>query len=62
MPGDWTKDSADFINKLIMRKPWDRLGFNNGNNGGTKELKSHSWFASFNWSDLISKRMQSPYI
>ena len=28
IPEGWSKESADFINKLIQRKPKNRLGLN----------------------------------
>ena len=40
-------DAADFINKLIRRKPMDRLGLN-----GPEEVKSHSWLSDFDWNKL----------
>ena len=28
IPEEWSDESADFVNKLIQRKPEHRLGFN----------------------------------
>jgi len=36
IPEDWSVESADFINKLIQRKPTNRLGLN-----GPTEVKEH---------------------
>lgn len=30
VPNGWSKESADFINKLLIRNPVNRLGYNNG--------------------------------
>jgi serine/threonine protein kinase len=50
IPYNWSNESADFCNRLIQRKPQNRLGFN-----GPEEVKSHSWFRNFNWEKLIKK-------
>eukprot|EP00828_Plagiopyla_frontata_P003327 TRINITY_DN10960_c0_g1_i2.p3 TRINITY_DN10960_c0_g1~~TRINITY_DN10960_c0_g1_i2.p3 ORF type:complete len:146 (+),score=19.01 TRINITY_DN10960_c0_g1_i2:105-542(+) len=42
IPEGWSLDAADFINKLIQRKPVNRLGLN-----GPEEVKSHPWFKDF---------------
>ena len=38
IPDGWSEDAADFINKLLMRKPEQRLGCR-----GAQELKEHPW-------------------
>jgi hypothetical protein len=43
-------ESADFINRLIQRKPTNRLGFN-----GALELKHHGWLKNYPWKKLQSK-------
>ena len=43
IPKGWTKESADFINKLIQRKPKYRLGLK-----GPDKVKAHPWFKGFN--------------
>ena len=53
----WSHDSGDFINKLIQRKPNERLGFN-----GIKEIKNHPWLKYFNWKDLYLFKLKAPYI
>lgn len=44
VPDDWGCEAADFINKLIKRKPEVRLG-----NGGINEIKKHPWLLGLNW-------------
>jgi len=56
-PENWSKDSADFINKLIERKKEKRLGAN-----GIKEIKEHKWFQNFDWESLYFQTMKSPFI
>lgn len=57
IPSDWSDESADLINKLLVRKPVNRLGFR-----GAAEVKSHPWFYDINWNDLLNKKITSPFI
>ena len=54
---NWSNDSADFINKLIQRKPCNRLGY-----VGIKQIKEHPWLKYFNWKDLYVEKMKAPFI
>lgn len=58
VPLGWSVDAADFVNKLIIRTPANRLGTKQG----VKEIKSHPWFNGFNWADLQNKSIKSPFI
>lgn len=49
IPEGWSIEAADFINKLIQRKPANRLGLN-----GPEEVKEHIWFRGFDWNSLLS--------
>ena len=53
---EWSKEIVDFINRLIQRKPENRLGYH-----GTEELKQHKFFADFNWESFYSKQTKSPF-
>ena len=55
--GDWSEESCDFINRLLMRKPSLRLGYKN-----FLDVKGHRWFCNFNWKDLYLKKIESPFI
>lgn len=44
IPKGWSIEAADFINRLIQRKPARRLGTN-----GIGELKMHPWLRDFPW-------------
>ena len=54
---NWTKESADFINKLLIREPENRLGYNNIN-----ELKEHPWLKYYPWALIKDKKLPSPFI
>lgn len=45
------------LNKLIQRKPINRLGLN-----GPEEVKSHGWFKNFDWDKLYNKEIAPPFI
>ena len=57
IPQGWSYESADFVNKLIQRKPQLRLGAN-----GIEEIKAHKWFHRFNWNELYYQKMKAPFI
>ena len=56
IPKGWSIESADCINRLIQRKPSNRLGFR-----GATELKEHSWFKYYAWKDLYLGKIKSPF-
>ena len=56
-PADWSVESIDFINKLLMRKPSKRLGYTNG----IQEIKAHKWFKFYNWKDLYLGKLEAPF-
>ena len=53
----WGVEAADFINRLLQRKPGKRLGAH-----GASEVKNHIWFKNYNWNDLYNKKLIAPYI
>ncbi len=55
VPEDWGIESADFINRLLVKNPKARLGAS-----GTKELKNHCWFRGFDFKDLYEFKIKSP--
>ena len=57
IPYTWSIEAADFINKLLKRKPNKRLGYN-----GINELKSHIWMRDINWNALKRKELVAPFI
>ena len=44
IPSGWSVEAADFINRLIQRKPMKRLG-----NNGAEQIKNHPWMKDFDW-------------
>lgn len=57
IPFGWSNEAADFVNKLIQRKPANRLGIM-----GINELYDHPWFKEFNWKDLYERKLKAPFI
>lgn len=57
IPDGWTIESADFVNKLLQRKPSNRLGYN-----GPEEVKQHKWLKTIEWQLLIDKKIPAPFV
>lgn len=57
IPPGWSVEAADFINRLIQRKPNHRLGYN-----GSDEIKNHPWLQDFDWDALYERRLPAPFI
>lgn len=51
-PSDWSNEAMDFVNHLIQRKPFNRLG-----NNGPEEVMSHPWFQDMDWDRLKRKQI-----
>jgi serine/threonine protein kinase len=58
LPSGWSKESADFINKLLERKDNKRLGYKEG----AKELMKHHWLKYYPWDELKNKSLLAPFI
>lgn len=56
VPAGWSMEAVDFVNKLIVRRPEERLGF-----GGPHEVKNHVWIREFNWKALLEKKIEAPF-
>ena len=54
---NWSKESIDFINKLLIRNPEERLGF-----GGVHDLKQHLWLKYYPWNLMYNKALPPPFI
>lgn len=54
-PSEWSPEALDFCNRLIQRKPANRLG-----NEGISALKNHAWVRGFPWDLLAAKQLVSP--
>lgn len=55
IPEGWSIEAADFTNKLLQRKPVERLGW-----AGMEEIKNHPWLRYFPWQDLMNGKLESP--
>ena len=57
VPNGWSEDAADFLNRLLQRKPDMRLG-----SKGVEEIKQHPWLKYFPWETLYQKRIEAPFV
>ena len=57
IPLGWSVEAADFVNRLIQRKPQNRLGLN-----GPSEVRNHPWLRSYPWDDLKAGLIRAPFI
>jgi len=57
IPSGWNAIAANFINKLLRRKPMERLGVN-----GPGEVRNHPWLKNFDWKALYEKKLKAPFI
>ena len=57
IPNNWSKESKDFINKLLIRKPELRLGY-----GNVLEVKNENWIKFYPWDLLREKKIVAPFI
>lgn len=57
IPEGWSIEAADFINRLIQRKPVDRLGTRS-----ETEIISHPWLSGYPINKIMDKNLQAPYV
>ena len=57
IPNGWSNEVADFINKLLQKKPANRLGLRS-----SIEVKEHPWIKKYNWKDIYEKKLEAPFI
>lgn len=57
LPVGWSVTAVNFVNRLIKRKPQERLGVL-----GPEEVKSHPWLEDINWKSLSEKKLRAPFI
>lgn len=57
VPPGWSTEAASFANRLLVRKPRRRMGYN-----GPHELKNHAWLAGVNWKDYSERRVTPPFV
>jgi serine/threonine protein kinase len=56
IPRSFSKHTRDFILKLLVKQPSRRLGAH-----GAQEVKSHAFFESISWDDLVKKKLPPPF-
>lgn len=54
---NFSASCIDFINKLIITDSKKRIGYYS-----IEELKNHKFFNNFNWSNLIDRKIKSPFL
>ena len=57
IPDDWSLEAADFANRLILRKPQQRLG-----SSGVEEIFSHPWIRGFPVDRIANRALEAPWI
>ena len=57
IPKGYSNEFADFINKLLIKNPENRLGFK-----GISELKFHPWLRYYDWKLTYLKKEKAPFI
>ena len=57
LPDGFANEAADFVNKLIQRKPKNRLG-----RDSIAEVLNHPWFDDFDWEQVKRKKLKAPYV
>ena len=58
-PNFLDKTAKDFLQKLLVINPSERLG--SGPNG-TEDIKNHSFFKGINWKDAWQRKIKPPFI
>jgi serine/threonine protein kinase len=59
IPDNLSPDAADFISKLLVKDPKQRLG---GGEDGVEELKRHPFFKGINWCSLAQRKYVAPFV
>ena len=57
IPKGWSSEFIDFINKLLIKNPEERLG-----SKGFSELKFHPWLRFYDWKLTYLKKEKAPFI
>jgi serine/threonine protein kinase len=58
LPNNFTPECKDFINKLLVKKPENRMS----NTAKTGMIKEHPWFKDFDWVGLIAAKLKAPIV
>lgn len=56
IPEDVTDGCRDLLEQLMHKDPEQRLG-----SKGAQDVKQHEWFKNLDWSDVLDKRLPTPF-
>nr|XP_053639743.1 ribosomal protein S6 kinase alpha-5-like isoform X1 [Cherax quadricarinatus] len=59
LPSELSPEVRDFISRLLVKDPRQRLG---GGPLDAKEIKEHAFFRNLNWDDLAQKKVPAPFV
>ncbi|XP_042220692.1 ribosomal protein S6 kinase alpha-5-like isoform X2 [Homarus americanus] len=59
LPSELSPEVCDFISRLLVKDPRQRLG---GGPLDANEIKEHAFFNSLNWDDLAQKKVPAPFV
>ncbi|XP_045602988.1 ribosomal protein S6 kinase alpha-5 isoform X2 [Procambarus clarkii] len=59
LPSELSPEVRDFISRLLVKDPRQRLG---GGPLDAKEIKEHAFFKTLNWDDLAQKKVPAPFV
>ncbi|XP_013096502.2 RAC-gamma serine/threonine-protein kinase-like isoform X2 [Biomphalaria glabrata] len=57
-PRNLSEEAKSLLSGLLAKKPKQRLG---GGEADVADIKSHPFFASINWEDLVAKKITPPF-
>ncbi|KAK3802703.1 hypothetical protein RRG08_001966 [Elysia crispata] len=57
-PRNLSEEAKSLLSGLLVKKPRERLG---GSEADVEEIKSHPFFDSINWEDLVAKKIPPPW-
>jgi len=57
-PSTTSPEAKDLLKGLLRKNPRERLG---GSRADAKEVKSHVFFKSIDWNDLVQKKIPPPF-
>lgn len=57
VPEGWDLEVVDFINKLLIKSPANRIGLRS-----CKEVREHPWLRGIKWKDLYEKKIPAPFV
>lgn len=57
LPPGYSADAANFVSRLMKRKPAERLG-----SKGVEEVMGHPWLKDIDWPRMLGKKYPSPFL